>query len=129
MRQLISKPFFIVAAAFIGIMLASATGCAYDKEEILYPSSNCDTTNVTYSLSVVPILSANCYGCHSGNTPIAGFRFDSYANLKPFADNGVLLGSINHDPGFSPMPKGGTKLSACNIAKIRKWIAAGSPNN
>jgi hypothetical protein len=34
-----------------------------------------------------------------------------------------------HSPGFSPMPQNDNKLSECNIAKIKKWIATGAPNN
>jgi mono/diheme cytochrome c family protein len=129
MRQLFLKPLSIATAAFVAIVLLSATGCYYDKEEILYPATACDTTAVTYSRSVVPVLSANCLGCHGGNTPSAAIRLDTYAGVKQQADNGRLLGVVNHDPSYSPMPKGGTKLNTCNIAKIRKWIAAGSPNN
>ena len=40
-----------------------------------------------------------------------------------------LLGSVDHAPGYSPMPKGGAQLSACDRAKLRKWVAAGAPNN
>jgi len=44
-------------------------------------------------------------------------------------DNGQLHGTVNHEPGFSPMPPGGTKISACNLAQNAKWIADGAPNN
>jgi hypothetical protein len=37
--------------------------------------------------------------------------------------------AINHSAGYSPMPKGGNKLPACQIAKVRRWVAAGAPNN
>jgi mono/diheme cytochrome c family protein len=129
MRRLFSKPFSIAATALAMLLLVSATGCYYDKEEILYPATACDTTVVTYSTSVVPILSANCFSCHGGNTPSAAIRLDTYAGVKQQADNGRLFGAVSHDASYSPMPKGGTKLNPCNIAKIRKWIAAGAPNN
>jgi hypothetical protein len=45
------------------------------------------------------------------------------------AQSGKLLGTINHAAGFSPMPKGGAKLSSCRIATIKKWIDAGMLNN
>jgi hypothetical protein len=53
----------------------------------------------------------------------------SYAQLQAKAANGQLLGTLNHDPGYSPMPKGGAKLSDCDLAKLRQWVAAGTPNN
>ncbi len=39
------------------------------------------------------------------------------------------MGSVDHLPGYPAMPKGGTKLSDCKLTQIRKWIAAGAPNN
>jgi hypothetical protein len=110
-------------------LLVSATGCYNDKEETLYPQSVCDTANITYSRSVVPVLSANCTGCHGGNTPSAAIRLDNYAGVKAMADNGKLAGAVTHSAGFSPMPKNNAKLSNCNIVKIKNWIAAGALNN
>ena len=111
------------------IVIASATGCYYDKEEILYPDSACDTTNVRYSTSVAPIISANCNSCHSGSSPSGGFNLDTYVALKVQADNQKLLKAINHEAGVSPMPKNASKLSNCNIAIITQWVAAGTPQN
>jgi mono/diheme cytochrome c family protein len=127
-----AKPVRISAmiAAGISLLLALATtGCYYDKEEILYPNTACDTSVVTYSNSVAAVLSSNCNGCHGGATPSAGIKLDEYSGVKIHADNGRLIGAVAHSPSYSPMPKNGTKLSDCNIAKIRKWIAAGAPNN
>jgi mono/diheme cytochrome c family protein len=79
---------------------------------------------------VVPVLTSNCYVCHSGAaTAGAGIKLDNYASVKVQVNNGRLLGSIEHKPGFSPMPKGGAKMQDCDIAKIRTWIKAGAPNN
>jgi mono/diheme cytochrome c family protein len=112
------------------LCLSAATGgCYYDKEELLYPDSACDTTAVTYSTGIVPILSSNCNSCHGGNTPSAGIKLDTYTGVQGVAANGRLLGAVSHAAGFSPMPKNAGKLNSCNVAKIRKWIAAGSPNN
>lgn len=128
MRSLFYKPLTWVALVLVAILL-SATGCYYDKEEVLYPSTACDTSAVTYSMSVVPVLSANCISCHGGSTPSAAIRLDTYAGVKQQVDNGRLLGAINHEASYSAMPKGGNKLSVCNIAKIRIWVAGGGLNN
>jgi mono/diheme cytochrome c family protein len=119
----------IIAAGIILLLTLATTGCYYDKEEILYPDTACDTSAVTYSNSVAAVLSSNCNICHGGNTPSAGIKLDVYSGVKLQVDNGRLLGVVTHNPNYSPMPKNGTKLSDCNIAKIRKWIAAGAPNN
>ncbi len=128
-KEEIKSTFILVVIGLLILLLVSATGCYYDKEEILYPDSACDTSAVSYSTSVLPVLSANCNGCHGGATPSAGIRLDLYTGVKQQADNGRLLGSISHNPIFSPMPKNGNKLSDCNIAKVRKWIAGGALNN
>jgi hypothetical protein len=121
----------ITAIAVIGlfILIISITGCYNDKEEVLYPDTICDTANVTYSRSIVPILSSNCITCHGGNTPSAGIKLDAYADVKIQATNGRLWGAVSHATNFSPMPKNAAKMSICNLAKIKKWLDAGALNN
>lgn len=118
---------------FVIIILVSVAilpGCYYDDKDLLDPNrSICDTSIITYSGTISPILTAYCAGCHTGPNAPLGIRVDSYNATKTLASNGKLLGSIAHSSGFIPMPKNGTKLSDCNIAKIRKWITAGTPNN
>ena len=116
---------FLMAICFI------LTGCYYDIEEELYPpQGNCDTANTNYSVTVSSILqNYGCTGCHSGAGPSGNISLDGYANVRTSALGGKLYGAINHDPGFSPMPQGGNKMSACNINKIKAWIDAGAPNN
>jgi hypothetical protein len=93
-------------------------------------TSGCDTSAaVTFSASISPILTAKCTGCHGGTNPQAGINLSSYAGVKAKVNDGRLWGAINHLAGFSPMPKNGSKLSDCEIAKIKKWMDAGSPNN
>lgn len=122
--------FFWIAAACISfIVIVSNSSCYYDKEEILYPQSACDTATVTYSGSVVPVLLSNCTSCHGGNAPSGSISLTTYADVKAQADNGKLWGAVSHASGFSPMPKNASKLTACSLAKIKKWIDAGAPNN
>lgn len=106
-------------------------GCYYDNEEELYPSvSTCDTSNVTYSNQVKNILqSGGCLGCHSSGTASGGVILDTHTEAAKQATNGKLYGSIAHSSGFSPMPKGGSKLDNCKISQIKKWVDAGAPNN
>lgn len=108
-------------------------GCTYKKEVVDYPtvtSVTCDTTNVRYSAEVVAILSANCYSCHAAPASSGGgIVLNNYASLKNWANNNTLYHVINQTPGYNPMPKGGSKLASCDIAKIRTWIRNGAPNN
>jgi mono/diheme cytochrome c family protein len=131
MEHPINKHQNRIFQAFLGLMISLAfTSCYYDNEEELYPNPvACDTTNVTYSGTVAPILSENCNSCHGSTSPSAGIITDNYTDLQTIVQNGKFVGAINHLNGFSPMPKGGNKLSDCNLAKIEKWIDSGAPNN
>jgi hypothetical protein len=123
------KNNFILPGIVLFLLSLLTNSCYNDKEEILYPQSVCDTANITYGRSVVPVLSANCTSCHGGNTPSAAISLDNYAGVKIMADNGKLTGAVTHSAGFSPMPKNSARLSDCNIIKIKNWIAAGALNN
>ncbi len=91
--------------------------------------SACDTSNVKFSTTVKPIIDNNCMGCHSGSSPAGGIALTNYSQIKTVAANGRLLGSIEHAPGYSPMPKNMAMLSSCKIAQIKIWINEGMQNN
>ncbi len=122
------KACFITAILLIIALFE--TGCYYDKEELLNPGTAiCDTAIVTFSGSVKPILTANCTSCHSSPNASAGLLLGEYSHVKNQAINGKLMGVITHSPGFPPMPQNAMKLSDCNIAKIKKWVTEGAPDN
>ncbi len=91
--------------------------------------SSCDTTTYTYALAVQPLMATNCVGCHSTASAGGGIDLSSYAQVKVYATNGRLFGSINHTPGYSAMPKNQAQMPACQIIQIKKWIDAGALNN
>ncbi len=112
------------------LLLVLTNGCYYDNEEELYPqTTQCDTTAVTYSLAIAPIMQQFCNTCHSAGAPSGGVVTDNYQGLSVVANNGILWKAVNHETGATPMPQGGNKLSDCNLLKIKKWIDQGSPNN
>ncbi|MBE0678523.1 MAG: hypothetical protein IH592_07135 [Bacteroidales bacterium] len=106
--------------------------CYYDNEEALYPSYStlCDTSNVTFSGTVAPILASNCLSCHS-NASAAGFgnniRLEDYPDVLSAAT--AIAGSIKHTGNYSPMPKNGGKLRDCSIKQFDIWVRKGMPNN
>jgi cytochrome c5 len=113
-------------------LLSMGVACSSDNEEDVAPQPQpqpCDTENVTFAETVTPILSANCYSCHSTSVATAGIVLDTHAGVKKQADNGSLIGTITHAAGFTPMPQGGAKLSDCNIEKIKKWVEDGAEDN
>lgn len=126
-HQIIRKVKVVVAVIFLSVALQA---CYYDNEQDLYPvQAECDTTNVSYSQDVWPIISSNCTSCHSGGAPSGNVYLDNYDNIVVAADNGSLLGAIKHESGYSPMPKGGGMLSDCNISIIETWVNEGTPDN
>jgi cytochrome c5 len=122
--------------AIIGFLLffCFILSCRYDSEEELYfdEDQKCDTINVTFTNTIRPILTANCFSCHSGSNAGsfgAGINLEAYESLLATVNSGRLTGAIMHSPGFSAMPLDGTKLDDCSINKIRAWINSGALNN
>lgn len=119
-------------AAFILSFSSLALSCYYDKAERIKMLDNtvCDTTGVSFSGKIQPIISQNCVaGCHTGSSASAGLPLDNFEQISSVANNGKLVGVVSHTTGFSPMPKGGGKISDCNIAVIKAWISQGTLNN
>ena len=111
------------------IALLAFSSCYYDVEEEIYPTTECETTGVTYSAVVLPIIDRNCYACHDAANNFGGITLEGYDLLKRFVDDGSLLGGIRHESGFSPMPKNRAQLLDCEIAKIEAWINEGALDN
>ena len=116
-----------ITSALIIIVFANE-GCNYDKP--LLPLANCDTSIVTFSGTIKPIITANCIRCHIGPDALNanGIVIDDYVSLKKQVPQ-PLLDAILHTGNVTPMPQDGGMLDACTIAKIKIWIAAGAPNN
>ena len=110
------------------LITASLTGCYYDKEEELYPMSQqeCDTTNISYSTDIEPIIANNCAtsGCHQAGGNGNGI-FTNYAGLKAKVDNGSLHNRVVVVRDMPP----NSSLPECQVDKIDAWINAGAPNN
>lgn len=127
------KTFTVLAATALFFSgLSFFQSCYYDNAEDLLGAQTCDTSAVSYSMDVVPILEAKCYICHSQtNAPSAGagYVLEGYEYLMDVVSTGQLSGSIDWKSGFSPMPKGGAQLPSCERAKIRNWVDQGALNN
>lgn len=126
--RIIKKVPGFVILVFIMTITLLLNSCSYDNEEDLYPGSvDCDTTVVTYTGTIAPIMDQYCNSCHKeGSNSIIT---DNYTDLKIIADDKRLWGVVNHDSNFSPMPKNADKLSSCDLKKIKKWLDEGAQNN
>jgi hypothetical protein len=123
------KKLLIPWVALFGMVLLQC--CVWENEEDLFPDTAiCDTTSVSFSSDIVPILTNNCYGCHSNlNAPSfgGGLRLEDHQDVASNSER--IIGAVNHNEGFLPMPKGGTKLDPCPINLIEAWASAGAPDN
>lgn len=116
---------FLLPATLLFFLFIIPPGCKNYNAVDLYPP--CDTVNVTYSGNIQPIIAANCLPCHSVANQFGGIILAVLDSARIPARNGLLLKAVTHDPSVIPMPKGGGKLSDCDIAKIRRWINLGEP--
>jgi hypothetical protein len=119
----------IIKGLIFGMVVFSS--CYYDNAEELYPSTECITDNMSLQNNIEPILERNCYVCHSvaagpgnGNVTLEG-----YSELIKYVNSGQLVGAINHDSEYSPMPQNAPKLGTCDIQKIESWVSDGAPDN
>ncbi len=89
-----------------------------------YCNNNCDTSSVTYTKSIAPVVSKYCLGCHNTNNAASSggnVFLDNYTNVKTNAVSGNLLCSIDWSKTCSKMPKGNTPLAYCDIRKFVIW--------
>jgi hypothetical protein len=114
------KKIYIIVS--VSLLLS---GCYWENEETLYPviDQECDTTQVTFTDDIEPMLATYCHSCHSNlNAPSFGgnISLEDYDDVS--SSSAAVLGSIRHDQGSQPMPKGGAQLNDCLILTFEAWI-------
>lgn len=121
------KPIAIAAILSAVILVQS---CTYDVESEVYGSPPaCDTTAVSYSVDILPIMTDRCLGCHNAASANGGVALEPFDELLVYVDNGSFLCSIEWGNGCSEMPKNQPQIPPCEISKIAQWIADGAPEN
>jgi hypothetical protein len=120
------KSFVTIVSVLV--FIAALPACYYDKKDELFPNSQpCDTAAVTYSSQVRNVVNGYCISCHyAGN--VTGIDLDSWAAVTNVGGT-TIMGCVNHDQGFNPMPPNSGKLDRCHIRQLQIWIDAGMPNN
>lgn len=89
-----------------------------------------DSTQFGYSATIYPILKNSCFGCHNDKSEYPNkILLQTYEQVKKYALNGQLLGTIKHQGGYTAMPQNGAKMDEAYIRLIEKWIKSGALNN
>ena len=103
------------------------------SDDVVNSDCNCVGTpmseDITYTNTVKAILDNSCAtspACHAASS-VTTFSMSTYDESVVAVGFGRILGAINHDAGFSPMPKNGDKIDQDNIDAIAEWIATGTP--
>ncbi|NND77748.1 MAG: hypothetical protein HKN39_06160 [Flavobacteriales bacterium] len=91
--------------------------------------NSCDTTEVTYNGTILPLIELKCQGCHSGGEPEADLSLISYDDISTIALNGNLMWSVTGTNGATLMPLGGNLLPQCERDQLEIWINDGAPEN
>lgn len=122
----------VILFTLITVISLMLLGCSKANEMDLQKNTgnDCDTVNMAYQANIQPILAANCYSCH-GDGPVlqAGINLKIFDNVKIQVENGNLIGTITHAPGYPAMPYNLPMLAECSINKIKDWINRGALNN
>ncbi len=113
------------------LFIFTFTNCTYDNLEELLEESNCPTEIISYENDIIPIFDLHCNNniCHGGSFPQGRIGLSSYNRILEVVEDDRLLGSINHAPGFDPMPLDSNKLSDCEIFIIQQWVDQGALEN
>ena len=111
------------------IRLIAATICILSIYSCSKTEDTCNTDNITYT-NTISGLFATCTaaGCHNSGSTNGSGSLANYTDAKAFVAKGRTIGALRHDAGFVAMPQGQAKLNDCDINKVEKWIADGTPN-
>ena len=119
----------VLAAIVAGGIMFYLSGCAKESADRLSAGSTCDTTNVSYSKQILPILQDNCYTCHQGSAASSGIDLSNFSTLQAHVANGDLVSAVTHNGKVTPMPYELPQLPSCEVNTIVAWVDQGALNN
>ena len=112
----------------LAILALGMAACGDDEEEPPM-TTGCEIDGVTYTNDIASIINTNCTTatCHNDEDLANDFSLESFQQTMAAASFGNFLPAINHEAGFSRMPRGADKLPQCDIDMITAWIDADFP--
>ena len=121
------------ATLFVVLSIPSASGLLGDE--------TLKATSPSFAKEVLPILRANCFGCHQDAKKLGGYMMTDFQALLGGGESGSaaivpgksgeshLIHEIVPVDGKSEMPKKGKPLSEVEIEIIKRWVDAGAIND
>ena len=80
------------------ILILSLGGCYYDNEEELYgplyAQQQCDTSNVSYSQDIAPLVQNKCLMCHGKSVYMGsggGINLDGYNAISSYLNKLIII--------------------------------------
>jgi hypothetical protein len=126
-------PFhFPIKSIAIALFLLAITACEKNNVEDITQeqTGGCDTLKaISFKNQVEPLFKTECGsqgGCHGSGSAFGGVNLEDPQKILSVVQSGLLMKSVNHESGVSPMPKGRPKLDNCRLNMLRKWIREGS---
>lgn len=124
---------FISLAALLITALFAMHSCTKDKvnknEPDEQPSNVECADSISFSADVQPLIMSSCAttGCHKSGFGSGGYVLETHAQISNNAQ--IMLSTMRHEPGVSPMPQSSPKLSADQIKTFSCWIQQGKLDN
>lgn len=115
--------YSIVAITALYSCSFALLSCTREKVTPIDPTC---TSTISFSNEVMPIIQANCIGCHDQGNASGGYDLSSYASISTNAN--AVVGSMKGS-GYQFMPQGGTPIPDSLIQKINCWIQQGKQDN
>jgi hypothetical protein len=118
----------ITALFIVGLIAFSSCSIALfscTREKVTPVAAQCNDT-ISFSNDIIPILQANCIGCHDQGNASGGYDFSTYTSVS--ANANAIIGSVKAS-GYQLMPIGGPALPDSTIQKINCWIEQGKLDN
>ena len=94
---------------------------------------------LTYDEDVLPILRANCAGCHNADKQEGGLNMTQFAALMQGGGSGEVISAGDGEFSYlymlaahesePVMPPNGQKMAAADLATLKNWIDSGAREN
>ena len=120
----------------IFVCISGWYSCTKDKAAVPPAPPTCDSTHISYTKTMVPIVAQNCAysGCHAATLGAAANDLSTYIGLKGEMTidspnlNSILCRIQTNTCGNEQMPKGLRPMSPALIDTFKLWKAGGYCN-